>query len=315
MSAVENGTRRAPPSTVKILGEKIKGIREEKGLTQLYVASVVGVTTDTISRWENGRSPSIKGENAIRLAQALEVDPEDITILEEPTPHRDEAEKRKTSLATAKRRGKMGYLLLTTLLLLAAVLFSFWHRGKPPVPTPQPPGPSASRWLPDHAPAGAVVPVVITITFQVPDDRSLVVKETLPSDACVTAAWPRAGVTTGRIQWIIHTEEGRGKVAYLARFTPTREVRQERVKGMILDRGGRQTEVGGDEILRSAPFHWADRDKNGVIDDLEILEVYDLLEDIPIMQGLKAEVEEIWAAPGYRWSPESVSYMTLDSGG
>lgn len=59
---------------IRIDGTKIRQIREQKGLTQLYIATAVEVTTDTVSRWENKRYPSIKKENALKLAQALEVD-------------------------------------------------------------------------------------------------------------------------------------------------------------------------------------------------------------------------------------------------
>jgi DNA-binding transcriptional regulator YiaG len=45
---------------VKIDGSKVKQLREQNGLTQLYVATAVQVTTDTISRWENKRYPTIK---------------------------------------------------------------------------------------------------------------------------------------------------------------------------------------------------------------------------------------------------------------
>ena len=45
---------------VKIDGARVRRLREQKGLTQLYVATAVQVTTDTISRWENKRYPSIK---------------------------------------------------------------------------------------------------------------------------------------------------------------------------------------------------------------------------------------------------------------
>ena len=40
---------------VPLDGLRARKIRETKKLTQLYVANVVGVTTDTISRWENNR--------------------------------------------------------------------------------------------------------------------------------------------------------------------------------------------------------------------------------------------------------------------
>ncbi len=58
-------------NSVDINGNKIRLLREQKELTQLYLATVVGVTTDTISRWENRRYPSIKPENARKLAEAL----------------------------------------------------------------------------------------------------------------------------------------------------------------------------------------------------------------------------------------------------
>ena len=59
-------------STVCLDGGEVKRQRELHGLTQLYVSKVVGVTTDTISRWENNRYPTIRRENAINLADALE---------------------------------------------------------------------------------------------------------------------------------------------------------------------------------------------------------------------------------------------------
>ena len=67
-----------PSQMVKIDGSKVRSLRESKGLTQLYIATVVEVTTDTISRWENKRYPSIKEENALKLAEALEVTLDDI---------------------------------------------------------------------------------------------------------------------------------------------------------------------------------------------------------------------------------------------
>ena len=65
-------------SSVNIDGSKIKTLREQQGLTQLYLATVVEVTTDTISRWENRHYQSIKRENAEKLAEALEVSLEEL---------------------------------------------------------------------------------------------------------------------------------------------------------------------------------------------------------------------------------------------
>jgi len=73
---------------VLIDGAKVKEFREKQGLTQLYMATAVGVTTETISRWENRRYPSIKGDNAEKLAEALGVTVADIleNRSEETTP-------------------------------------------------------------------------------------------------------------------------------------------------------------------------------------------------------------------------------------
>ena len=76
----------AGPAMVKIDGSRIRAIREEKGLTQLYVATAVEVTTDTVSRWENKRYPTIKKENGLKLAEALEVELSEILDSTETSP-------------------------------------------------------------------------------------------------------------------------------------------------------------------------------------------------------------------------------------
>jgi transcriptional regulator with XRE-family HTH domain len=56
----------------------IKSIREKRGLSQFKLALRLKMNiADRISRWESGKSmPSIK--NIIRLAEVLEVSPEEI---------------------------------------------------------------------------------------------------------------------------------------------------------------------------------------------------------------------------------------------
>ncbi len=56
------------PPSIAVDGTSLRRIREEKRLTQLYVSKVVGVTTDTVSRWENNRYPTIRRDNAVKLA-------------------------------------------------------------------------------------------------------------------------------------------------------------------------------------------------------------------------------------------------------
>ncbi|MHB8765688.1 MAG: helix-turn-helix domain-containing protein, partial [Deferrisomatales bacterium] len=66
------------PPTLRLDGDRIRTLREDKGLTQLYVAEVAGVSVATVSRWENNRTPAVKRENAEALAQALEVEVDQI---------------------------------------------------------------------------------------------------------------------------------------------------------------------------------------------------------------------------------------------
>ena len=104
-------------------GAKIKSLRETKKLTQLYVASVVGVTTDTISRWENNRYPTIKRDNAEKLASALEVELADILRQD------DEAEDADELLPPVRRRWSRHRMViivaaLSILAVLAAVILS-----------------------------------------------------------------------------------------------------------------------------------------------------------------------------------------------
>src|SRR5512138_2808817 len=78
-------TRQPPPSTaLRLHGDVIRQLRESRGLTQLYVAEVVGVTVDTVSRWENNRTSTVKRDNAQALARALEVELDDILRDEPP---------------------------------------------------------------------------------------------------------------------------------------------------------------------------------------------------------------------------------------
>src|SRR5512139_1399937 len=68
-----SGTPVDMSASLSLNGVVLKRLREEKRLTQLYVSKVVGVTTDTISRWENNRYPTMRRDNALKLAEALEV--------------------------------------------------------------------------------------------------------------------------------------------------------------------------------------------------------------------------------------------------
>ena len=126
-------------TNLAIDGARIRTVRETKKLTQLYVANVVGVTTDTISRWENNRYPSIKRENAEKLASALEVDLEEILRLDDEIAD-SIAEPALPAVLSARLLLWSGTVFLGV-LLLALVLFM----RRPET------APTAVRWIPRFA--------------------------------------------------------------------------------------------------------------------------------------------------------------------
>ena len=61
----------------KTLGETLKELRTERNMTQEFVAESLGVSRQTVSKWENGSSePSTS--NLIAIAKLYETPPEEL---------------------------------------------------------------------------------------------------------------------------------------------------------------------------------------------------------------------------------------------
>lgn len=60
---------------METMGERIKRVRENRGLDQKAVADIVGVTAAAISQWESGATKGIKPENFLRFCAYFSVDP------------------------------------------------------------------------------------------------------------------------------------------------------------------------------------------------------------------------------------------------
>lgn len=85
------------------LGERIKLVREEKGITQQELAEMSGVCQQMISKLETGRANATS--DIVKLAYCLEVSP---NWLEGLSKNRDvEATSRKTSGQQASQGGKL----------------------------------------------------------------------------------------------------------------------------------------------------------------------------------------------------------------
>ena len=57
------------------MGQRIRQLRKQRGLTLEAVASQVGVTAQALSQWENDVTKGIKPENFLRFCDFFDVDP------------------------------------------------------------------------------------------------------------------------------------------------------------------------------------------------------------------------------------------------
>ena len=69
------------------IGKRIRERREAKGLTQKQLGALVKKSSQVISNWERGYTPSISHDDIMALASALETDPYYLLgITDDPTP-------------------------------------------------------------------------------------------------------------------------------------------------------------------------------------------------------------------------------------
>jgi transcriptional regulator with XRE-family HTH domain len=309
-----------PSQMVKIDGSKVRSLREAKGLTQLYIATVVEVTTDTISRWENKRYPSIKEENALKLAEALEVTIDE--ILDEALDEIPEKEIKKTEetvkLSVSQSRSpKSNRTLLWLMLLIVVLLLPFiFYRSKQPEPITI----FATRLLPPHIPVGQPFPVIIQVETKQQGPFSLILKETLPANCePIVSAPPFTGIDkkTGSLKWIARTKTQITTFVYLAKRLPTESNVASntpmRFSGSVTLRNKKSSEtiIAGSLVLPLADYHWADANQDNRIEDAEILAVYDTFSALDNVEYNWQKIDDIWSGEGYHWDSDKQEYEIL----
>jgi len=301
-----------PFQMVKIDGSKVRSLREAEGLTQLYIATVVGVTTDTISRWENKRYPSIKEENALKLAEALEVTLDDILEKEEETTKPEETI---TATVSKSRPPKPNRILLWLMLLVIVLLLPFvWYRFKQPEPITI----FASRILPPHIQAGQPFPVIIQVETRQQGPFSLILRETLPTDCKPIVSAPHfTGIDkkTGSLKWIARTTGQVTTFVYLAKRLVTESNKTSdaslRFSGSVTlrDKKAPETTIAGSLVLPLADYHWADANRDNRIEDAEILDVYDTFSALDNVEYDWQKIDDIWSGEGYQWNSSKQEYV------
>ncbi len=293
------------PAMVRIDGRLVRQLREEKGLTQLYLATAVEVTTDTISRWENRHYQSVKMENALRLADALEVELDVILEGEQEQSATPEGAASPAAFADWRMRG---ILLLALLAILGGIiaLFVTSRQGQPDLASLL----SASRKTPNHAMPGSPFPVVITVeTSAAP--LSVVIRESLPAGVQITSSSATLQpLDKAELKWIVKHMAGQQRFGYMVTATGRQPLH---FQGTVTTRAGRDKEVviGGRQSLAVAPFHWADSNQDGIISDDEILVVYDDFDDVAGLDVNVELVEEMWMGSGYRWNQDKAEFEIM----
>lgn len=297
---------------VNIDGGKVKLLREQQGLTQLYIATAVQVTTDTISRWENKRYPTIKKENALRLAEALEVELdailEDKEEEQEAVPVIEKIEQPVNRPSSGLK--KSWPLLLLSFTIGALIIAVGWFFLSQPEPVEV----TATRILPAHVIAGQPFPVTIEVTGSDDQQATVILKEHLPQNVTVQKSVPqlqKSGIKNNTLKWLEKTQ-GTVLFTYIATIS-TSPGEQNIFEGSVAagKNADNPRQTAGNNSIAISTHHWADSDKDNIINDKEILTVYDQYGDLERL-GIDVDlIEEIWLGSGYRWNSESNTFQIL----
>jgi transcriptional regulator with XRE-family HTH domain len=198
------------PPMVRIDGDKVRKLRESLELTQLYLATAVGVTTDTISRWENRRYPTIKKENALKLAEVLEVSLEEIledheTELQDGGMKERQEEADKADESRLPKIFTIRPLLVLTLVCVVIISGVFWRSffGHEKINI------TAHRFLPPHVAPGLPFPVIISVETDHVGSLSLILRESVPQECTpieADSAFTAIDEKTGDLKWIYQTD-------------------------------------------------------------------------------------------------------------
>jgi len=298
---------------IQIDGQKIKLLREQQGLTQLYLATAVDVTTDTISRWENKRYPSIKKENGIRLAEALSVPLEEILEIKEKTsatPEEKPAETGRGINVEVKKPGRKIWpiLLLSGTLFGVILAFMFFY-----LQTSKPVSFTAKRIAPEHCTNGRPFPVIIELEGDSDKELAFILKEELPPNSTILQIQPDpSGNTsdTAILKWIAKVRVPTFFFYFIQIETPINSSFE--FLGTIATAGGKDVPISGSTKIQTSLHHWADADGDNTISDKEILIVYDKFSGIKSLENEIDLIEEIWLGEGYHWNTESLQYDIVE---
>lgn len=289
---------------IKIDGEKIKALREQQGLTQLYMATAVGVTTDTISRWENKRYPTIKEENAEKLAEALEVEVEEILLIEEQEVTSIEQENTSSNELKFAPKRKFPFILLiisaVIILSISLIVARFLLTDKVKLKL------SAKRIMPERALPNTPFPVIIKVDHTGEEPLSIILKEILPKGSRILETSPPIGSPQegNEIKWLKKVEKST-RFSYLVEIAGKTNERFNFSGTISTAVRDASIAVSGPNSIELGPYHWADTDGDNRISDQEILTVFDYYSGIDDFTVDIEFIEKMWLGSKYTWDEQS----------
>jgi transcriptional regulator with XRE-family HTH domain len=292
---------------LKIDGAKIKDLRERQDLTQLYMATAVGVTTDTISRWENKRYPSIKEENAGKLAETLGVNVEDILLVEDEaaadTVHSALPQEASQQAVRKKIFPALLIILSIAAVGLVAIGARLFFAGKTSVEL------EAVRIMPTRALPDSPFPVVVQVKHRGSRPVSIILKEQLPTGSRAIETSPSLGpkAISTEIKWIRKIQKTT-RFSYLVKIAPTDSPKGQKhtFRGtMSTANSDDSIAVQGNNVVKIGRYHWADTNGDNRISDKEILTVFDYYNGIDDVAIDIAFIEKMWLAEKYSWNSET----------
>lgn len=302
------------PPTVCLDGTAVRRIREEKRLTQLYVAKVVGVTTDTISRWENNRYPTVRRENLFKLAEALESpahllvksdvfsgeDVEDGASTESTIPSAQE----KTTLPS---RAPLYIGMVVLLIGVVGFILFYWRSPAPQNSSTVPADFTASRILPPYAAPGMIIPVRLHVNVDDATKRYIIREHFPPGWEVIEASPPASSIDNqeGMARWIVKQGEKRPLIVYLVRVdgrSPLGMIARFRGEMVAnLDEKNQAIASVGETEMTVGPYNWSDLNGDSTIDDAEMLEASTAFEELEGVHLDWKDLERIWDAGHYNF--------------
>lgn len=302
------------PPTVCLDGAAVRRIREEKRLTQLYVAKVVGVTTDTISRWENNRYPTVRRENLFKLGEALE-SPAHLLVKADVVMVESAEEDDSTATVALPASGKTQTyspgraLLLGGIALFFVAWFVLYRLLTPHLSPPQAASPdfTATRTLPRYAAPGMIIPVRLHLKVDDATKRYIIREHFPPGWEVIEASPPASSIDNqdGMARWIVKQGEERSLIVYLVRVDPRSPVGMiARFHGEIvanLDEKSQPIVSAGETEMTVGPYVWSDLSGDSTVDDAEMLEASQAFEDLEGVHLEWKELEGLWDAGRYRF--------------